>query len=306
MPSTSRLEAQQQRTNNKSIMITLCIMLTTELLKKRGQEFFHCWPGVGTNKSMEIGQMLGLRCTEPKPQKPEMSAGNRSFLLHRKLNSLLPRCQTRLTRLDSSITEVIFKSLRIALLSQMDHVLTGPCSGSQEFTLSSQSVSPTLTNMEINGNSKVHPPHSNAKPSARIDSSSTSSSSTRRGDTWPLEDDLWLHAHRSMSVHQLAAHFERNQGAIRSRLKHLRTPEHPACVRLQQEYSTTGRNEVGEIIDRSSSANHKSIKQEEGANRDPGEEQQEQGRQNEEVKKYDEAEADPVDNVMSLSLKQSK
>lgn len=49
---------------------------------------------------------------------------------------------------------------------------------------------------------------------------------------WSASDDLWLWENRSVPVSSLAAKFDRNDGGIRSRLKHLCDPEHNAFKRL--------------------------------------------------------------------------
>ena len=49
---------------------------------------------------------------------------------------------------------------------------------------------------------------------------------------WTAEDDLWLWTNRSLPTKTLADKFNRGDGAIRSRLKHLDDPAHAAYTRL--------------------------------------------------------------------------
>lgn len=179
----------------------------------------------------------------------------------------------------------------------------------QSFTLSTQSESPSFhlqdgsQSLETEGDLKESAPSSTT-----VDSVTVPASALRRcGDSWSLEDDLWLDAHRvSMSVRQLAAHFQRNEGAIRSRVKHLQNPQHSSFVRLQKEYSSTGRNESGEVILAASSVKQEPGVKQANVQKEPGVKQE--GVKQELGADEDEGEekADPVDDVLNLSLKQSE
>jgi Cdc6-like AAA superfamily ATPase len=53
------------------------------------------------------------------------------------------------------------------------------------------------------------------------------------GGRWSLEDDILLSRHANESIASLAVRFNRGDGAIRSRLKHINNPEHAAYKRLR-------------------------------------------------------------------------
>mmetsp|Transcript_10593 Transcript_10593/g.15931 ORF Transcript_10593/g.15931 Transcript_10593/m.15931 type:complete len:573 (-) Transcript_10593:499-2217(-) len=66
------------------------------------------------------------------------------------------------------------------------------------------------------------------------------------GASWSAENDIELNKMKAKHIKLLAGYFKRSDGAIRSRLKHLSNPEHPAYQRLYGT-STSGAQSFGKI-----------------------------------------------------------
>ena len=56
------------------------------------------------------------------------------------------------------------------------------------------------------------------------------------GENWSLSNDKWLWDNRNNPIDQLASHFQRTNGAIKARLKHLNNPVHKAYSRLNASF----------------------------------------------------------------------